>query len=810
MLPRLPFVVHLAAGVGGGICIADAMPVPTNPAVLSLCAIATLALLVALLRDTRLPRPAIWFALGLALGGARLASTTEPFWPEDDVRLVVPDWPSVLAVDGLGCLVSGPRRTTEGWRATIRLRSVTARGETLAVSGRASIWWRGSNAPPVTGACLRFSGEMRLPSPALHPWDRQPERAAAARGFAAGISADEIGVVSRQEGLVPRQLGALDRRRLLAERAVASAAPTRAEAWILSLGSGTRSGLSDWDRQLMVRVGLAHLLAVSGLHLGLFALTLARGVEILARRSRWLLVRLGGHRVGALCVPPAAWAYAALTGFGPSAVRAALFISCYCAAAFFERKRSGAGAVGVAALAILLHNPHALYSVSLQLSLSAATSILVVLRLRPRGFVPPTSRGQRLIEATRLAWWTSLAALLGTAPIMAHHFGVLSLSGLAANVLLAWPLAVALVPSAMVALLVAPWWPSVTELLGYLIEAVLAVAFWVLEPLADLTGDPFVVGRPGAASIACWCLTLAALAAALASPGLRRAGLTLACLFLALCVACHPPRGAPPRDLEVWFLPVGQGSATLLRTPSGHTLLVDGGGSATGADPGARVILPLLRGAGFATLDAIAMSHADIDHIGGLVAVARSVRFRELWLSRQCAADPRARPLLTAAREAGAAVRILDAGGPAMRFGTVSVTVLHPGASAHPQSANDGSLVFAIDYEGRTVLLPGDIESRGETQLWSNNALPPIDLMSAPHHGSRTSSSWPLLAHTLPARVVYTVGSRNRFGFPHAEVVSRYRAFAARSYRTDTSGLIRFTLAREGVLGIEHLEPRTR
>jgi competence protein ComEC len=274
-------------------------------------------------------------------------------------------------------------------------------------------------------------------------------------------------------------------------------------------------------------------------------------------------------------------------------------------------------------------------------------------------------------------------------------------------------------------------------------------------------------------------------------------------LTMATLVVLAVARTWPPPALEVWFLPVGQGDATLLRLPSGHTVLVDTGGE-RGRHPGREVVVPLLRALAVRRLDLVVISHGDFDHAGELADIARVYPPRELWLGEAYAARPEVLSLTERLRAGGTVVRVLGGGERrAFRLGSTALVLLHPlppdARRRYPDmTENDNSLVLMVEDAGRRVLLAGDLEQAGEAPLlerWGGRLR--ADLLKVPHHGSRTSSSAALLLEVMPRLAVFSVGPDNRFGFPHPEVAARYRRLGVGTLRTDRDGLVVVRLGRE-------------
>jgi competence protein ComEC len=247
--------------------------------------------------------------------------------------------------------------------------------------------------------------------------------------------------------------------------------------------------------------------------------------------------------------------------------------------------------------------------------------------------------------------------------------------------------------------------------------------------------------------------------------------------------------------LWVSALDVGQGMGIVLET-AGHAVVFDTGPRySADADAGSRVIVPYLRARGVRRLDALVVSHPDIDHAGGALSVLRALPVERLWTS-----IPPPHRLL-----GGAGPVVRCEAGQRLELGDLVLDVLHPDAALYTQahaSTNARSCVVLATLGAHRVLLTGDVPARQEKQLLARAAAAGHDLrvalLVAPHHGSHSSSSPELIAATAPRWVSMQLGYRNHFGHPHAEVVARYRAAGAAIERSDQQGAVQWRFAATG------------
>jgi competence protein ComEC len=265
-----------------------------------------------------------------------------------------------------------------------------------------------------------------------------------------------------------------------------------------------------------------------------------------------------------------------------------------------------------------------------------------------------------------------------------------------------------------------------------------------------------------------------------------------------------------PGQLELTAIDVGQGDSLLVVSPTGQTMLIDAGGP-TGAikeiadatshfDVGDEIVSPYLWSRHLRRLDVLALSHAHSDHMGGMAAVMRSFRPKELWVS----IDPTSTAytaLLLEAKELGVTVRHFHAGA-AFPWGGTQLSVLAPAAtySNHGAPTNNDSLVLRIQYGKSAVLLEGDAEAPSERTMLAAERIQPVTLLKIGHHGSQSSTTQTFLTQLAPHDTVISVGKDNTFGHPRSEVIGRIAASGAKLYRTDEFGLTTFLLDQDGHL----------
>ncbi len=677
--------------------------------------------------------------------------------------------PSAAPVTLEGRVVTVPEHT--GDRVRFRLR--TGDGRLLDAFAPPSPW------PLALGDRIRMTAVLQAPPRARNPGGRD----AAARLAASGVALQALatGPVIRSAG--PSPLARLELARERFAEAADRALPAREAGLVRAIGTGDRAALDPATTLSFARSGLAHVLAVSGLHLVVVAFGVERLLRALLLRIDAVATRADPRRLAAALVLPLVAVYSLATGAGVPVLRAAIAAAVASAGALIDREANAANVLALAILVLLACDPGSALDPSLQLSFAAVAGLALwatpLRRALPFSTPAPGTWRARVQEPLLRGACATLAASLATGPVLAVHFRQLPLLGVLANVA-GVPVGSALTAVAALAALAAAAWPPLA--VPFLLAA--RPLAWALMSLSDAAAAP----RWGVLGIASpgFFGAVGFGAAALAATRLRGKRRLLATGAATACLVLPGPlRAAAARargGLEVLFISVGQGDAALIRLPDGAAVLVDAGGApAGGADPGARDVVPLLRDLGIRRLAAVFVSHPHPDHVLGLGAVADAFPIERAFFNGDLG-EGNIRELLLHLRPAALAP------GDAWSRAGVRFDVL--GGDRTPFAANDASLVLRVSFGETAFLFPGDVEAKGEAAAVARGGLA-ADVVKVPHHGSRTSSTPAFVAATRPRFAVASSGEHNRFGFPHPEAIARWWAVGALVLRTD-EGAARF------------------
>ncbi len=660
--------------------------------------------------------------------------------------------------------------------------------------------------PPAIGAFapgdrVRARVRIRPLETRANPGTPDRARRAARRGIAARAALVHEDLIVRRPDLEGwRPLAPLHRLRARAARRMARHGPGGGLARALALGD--RGGLERSTRDAFQRLGISHLLAVSGLHLALVAALAFRLLVFVLLRAGPPALR-ADPRAGALFgAVAAAGGYALLAGFGIP-VRRALVVLIGLVASIASRHPTRRGAPLVAAAVVLLaFEPAACFEIAAQLSFAASAALVWATR-PPLRWIGGSSSGDGSPAGGSIERSTGLPARVGRA--LAELLGTTALASAATAPIAAGTLGLAAPGTALLANALAIPWTAL------LLLPVSIVTSWV----AGLAPESAVATGLCAAASGLGTLTLQVSSAAAAHvPALpaapRGIGVLAAAIGLALVsirtpslgvrlvtsfgvvalLAIAPPPRIAPAPPRVVVLDVGQGDAVLVQGRRG-ALLVDAGIAVPeGPDLGQTIVVPALRALGVTRLDLVVASHADLDHRGGLPAVLRSVPVDRLWLPYGGTGDPAFAELVAAARAADVRVEEQGAGGAPLQAGNLQVTPLWPPSERPRTSGNDASLLLRVGVAGRTILLPGDLEAGAEAELLAAGARLRADVLKLAHHGSRTSSSAAWLAAVDGAVAIASAPRFGRFGMPHAEVVERVQAAGYTLWWTGRDGAV--------------------
>ncbi len=589
-------------------------------------------------------------------------------------------------------------------------------------------------------------------------------------------------------------------------------APPHLRAIAAALLLGDSASIPPNIRRRYARAGVSHVLAISGLHIGLVAAGVYTAMRWLLARSEHVLLVLNVPKLATAASLPPLLAYASIAGVGAATLRATVMGSLLIAALLIDRPRHWPATLAAAAAAVCLTSPGAAFEASFQLSFAAVIAIVAGGRRLRDAYDTWAERHLLRLSAPRLhrfGRWLVLSqgitvtAMLATAPLTLYHFQQLSLVGAISNLVIVPIVGMGAVGVGLAALLLNPWLPGVGGVLFAACCALLAVGDALTTAFASLPGADLHLPTPTTTEIATY---YALLAAFLIGPLRARGAVvvptaTAAAAVIALQVASWHVERVTSDEMRVTFVSVGQGDSTLVEFPGGHVMLVDGGGLSSTFDVGERVIAPLLLRRKIRTIDTIVLTHPDFDHYGGLGYIAQRFAVDEIWTNGSRSKSDRYQEFLDRAASTSAR-SVIARRGENRTIGGVEIRVLHPeddrAVGYQPDDSNDASITLLLSFGDTRILLTGDLEADGERALLRHGDDLRDSILKVPHHGSRTSSTASLLRTVEPSLAIISSGFGNRYRLPHPDVLDRYRERAIRVIRTDLEGAIEIRIAPSG------------
>ena len=540
-------------------------------------------------------------------------------------------------------------------------------------------------------------------------------------------------------------------------------------ALVEALVVGVRDRISDHQRETLRRTGTAHLLAISGLHIGLAA---GLGFAVGRIAGPWLLPGVAPVRLGVLAGMAVAAGYAALAGFSLPTRRALVMAIVVLGALLARRRLAGSNVFCLGLMVVLVLEPSAVLAPGFWLSFCAVAALMFGMGGRPHA-------GGSILRWRRWAL-PQLVVTAGLAPLVVHWFDEQPLAGPFANVI-AIPFVGAVVLPALLAGSLCLSLPG--RLAGLAGETLVTAGtrgldlLWAFLDFLATHGPRYALSVEP--SLATTTLAMAGAAILLAPPGLP--GRWTGALWIAPLL-WWTPAVPGPGEVRAAFLDVGHGLAVVVETRD-RVLVYD-----TGAGYAAGIVGSYLAWRGRRSVDAVVVSHADSDHRGGYPALVRRFPVRQVLANHGV---PGADPCMA---------------DHSWEWNEVRFDILHPPPSPGWRG-NDGSCVLRIRAAGQAILLTGDIETRAEQELMRGARDLRADLLSVPHHGSRTSSGPAFLDATGVRHAVFSVRHANAWNLPNPVVLERYLARGAFIHRTDEHGAVIASIRSSGAIEIRHWRP---
>ena len=562
-----------------------------------------------------------------------------------------------------------------------------------------------------------------------------------------------------------------------------------------SLITGKKEVISPDMRDLFSKAGISHLLAISGLHLSIVSfLCFYLFYRVLSFIPILLIAARSKKIAGILTIVPLMF-YAIFSGFSPSTQRALIMIIVLLVAFVSENEKDILSSLSIAGILILIIDSSALFSISFQLSFMAVVFIIYGVSLlqdllRKVLFITKKNLFSKIV----MMMFVTFFASLGTLPLTAHYFNIVSTIAIISNVIAIPVLGFIVLPAGLISLVCFPYFPL--------------FATFIINVCSGLTSTLITLSELFISIPCSWTRTItlswtgiAAIYLVLGSiffilKGTRKTPILLISLSIILILfdfSNNRMQKTIKPNLNITIIDVGQGSSALIQTPEGRCILVDGGGfsDSSSFDTGRFIIAPFLWQKRIRSIDTVILTHPESDHLNGLVFILQNFDVHTLIKNTDIRKSRNYAMLIKTCRDRNINIlNPLTIGNP-LNFGATKLLFYGALENSFSYGFNNNSLVFKVIYNRFSMLFPGDILKLREINLSKiNNPDLHSDILLSPHHGSSTSSNKFFLDKVLPKSVIISCGWHNRYGFPHTKVMKRYNKMGINIFRTDEDGAV--------------------
>ncbi len=570
-----------------------------------------------------------------------------------------------------------------------------------------------------------------------------------------------------------------------------------------ALTIGYKDDLSDDIRSDFAKAGAGHILAISGLHIGIVAAASFIFFSYVFSFFNIMLKNAWVKKSASSITIVISLIYANIAGMSPSTQRAVIMISVFLGAFIIEKEQDSLNTLFIAGVIILLIKPDSLFSVSFQLSFAAVFFIICGLNkfFKDEHFADYTNTFIKIRRKIYAFFLTSIFAILGTAPIIMYHFHKISFMGIFTNFFIIPIIGFLTIPISFLAVLISPLSVNISLFIFKVAVFFLSIGLKFIEAAALVPFAEFSTFIPNIIEIIFFYILF------LSILYIKKDYAKIIALFSVILLFIDAGYWTYKRfitsNMQVTVLDVGQGSAALIEAPKGYTMLIDGGGfyDNSSFDVGKLILAPFLLKKKIKTIDTIVSSHPDSDHLNGLIYIAENFNVKNFLSNNQKADAAGYKTLLKAIREKNIKNEDFENIKKEFFINGVKIEILYPPLDFENRSLkeiwrdfNNNSLVLRIEYGAFSFLFPGDIKAEAEKELvhLKKDALKTY-VLAVPHHGSRSSSIKSFIDAVNPEYAVISSGAYNRFGFPHLEVVKRYEKKGCYILNTSRNGAVIFT-----------------
>lgn len=717
-----------------------------------------------------------------------------PVLPEDHISRYMEKKHSIIK----GEIVSFAQHYEKSIKVMVDCKTIsTPDQEEKNVTGKIDLSIYFSSGPiPQFGDVVQFECTLHLPRNFGNPGAFDSVRQFKLKGLSARAYCDQskIKILNEKESLdiSTALLRAIEKFRLDFTRFVSDhTGNSESGRAFASLITGKSELITPDLRELFSKSGISHLFAISGLHLTIIGLLFYASIYFALSLSPMQLITGNAKKIaGSLTLIPMLL-YSVFSGLSPSVIRSLIMAVVLLLAFVLEKEKDALSSLSLAGILILISDTAALFSISFQLSFLAVGFILCGMPLINRIVL---TCNHPVLRKTVLAFFVSFFASLGTIPLTAYYFNIVSTAQLVSNLFLIPLIGVFVLSLGTICLFIFLIWPLVSIWIIYLCDRLISVSIVLCEQIIRIPYSWLrVMSLDGfdVASIYLICICIYFML----TGKKRLSALATALVFAAGAIHIFQdlPVKNPEEKLQITVLDVGQGSSSLIQTPQGYTILIDGGGFSDTStfDTGKYILAPFLWRKKIHTLDYVILTHPESDHMNGLVYIFSNFKVHTLIKNKNVSGSEAYQKIIDLCNQKRVRIWNPSSQDQIMYLGETRFLFSACDDDLFTDDLNNASLVFKISYKDFSMLFPGDILSAREKRMVKSN---PFDLKSnillAPHHGSASSNSQGFLDKVNPGNVIVSCGRDNRYKFPNSKILNRYGEKGIRVFRTDMNGAI--------------------
>ncbi|MFH2046309.1 MAG: DNA internalization-related competence protein ComEC/Rec2 [Pseudomonadota bacterium] len=719
-----------------------------------------------------------------------------------------------------GRVIENPEIKNNRLSFVLLAKQIEDKGNNFPVSGKINVKVFKSLPDISAGDSVWFKSRIRSIRNFNNPGGFDYKRYMSFKGISgiAYVSGDKIRIEKEEKNITGTQL--IENARKKFSVLIDNTVPA-AEAGVLkALIIGDKSFISKKIREDFNRTGTSHVLAISGLHVGIVAAVCFLLFKTILSYSNLFLWNAWTKKGAAILSLFPVILYGLIAGMSPSTQRAVIMVSVFLISFFIEKDQDAINTLAVAALLILAFYPPSLFMISFQLSFISVFFIILGMNytIYRKNKKSEYDKGwlSGIKRKTAAFFLVSFFAIIGTLPLVMYYFNQISLVGLVTNCIAVPLIGFVAVPAGLLSFFIYPISSIFSMWLLKAASAVLEIALGLIKYFADLPFAALKTITPSIFEIVWYYLLLFTLFVILKRIVIRKETIKsstilesirlraplIALIFLIIAGYANSWYWLDKRflhkDLKVTVIDVGQGTSSLLELPGGYNVLVDGGGFSDNSvfDVGRYILAPFLWKKKINTVDTLVLSHIDSDHLNGLLYIAKNFHVKEVWSNGEAKDSLGYKNFLEIIRKKNIKMQDYSDINKGKTINGVMFKILYPEAGFMEKKdtwrkGDNSSLVLKTVFGTKSFLFTGDIKAKGEADLIrAADELLKSTVVIVPHHGSKSSSSQKFIDKVNPEIAIISAGWKNRYKLPSPVILDRYEKRMCNIYRTDENGAI--------------------